>query len=71
MTRHRIHPETHPTRILPLIDDAAGSVHRLQQAVATADPEQLREILAETLAVLQTTTDCVAILARRAARARN
>jgi len=69
--KQRINPETHPTRLIPVIDDVAGSVHRLQKAAETAEPEELRDLLRQTLEALQTTADCVAALTRRVARARN
>ena len=71
MIRRRIDPETHPARLVPLMDEVAGTVHRLQKAAETAGPEEMREMIAQTLGALQTTADCVAALTRRAARARN
>lgn len=68
--KQRINPETHPTRLIPVIDGVCASVHRMQKAAETAGPEELRELLGQTLEALQTTADCVAALTRRVARGR-
>ena len=68
MIRQRLHPDAHPSRLIGPAEAAAGSVHRLQKAAETAGPDELRELLAQTLAALQTATDCVAVLLRREAR---